>query len=260
MTELLPLQYVLIGLTFIWGGFVRSGLGFGGSVLTLPFLLLIYNEPLVFMPIISVHLLVFASITIVSNNRKQLLGASRTEHSSTVDWAFLKRIMKIMIVPKLVGVFGLITLPGTVLSLIIFFIVGMYSVGYILNRPFQAKSKAAEILFLVLGAYMSGTSLIGGPLIIAVALKYVPKHQMRDTLLALWFILVTIKMAAFIWAGVDLQLIHHLWLLPCATIGHFLGLRAHQKILQAETPIFFRLMGSALLTVSIVGFWAGMSA
>ena len=27
-------QYLLIALLFVWGGFVRSGLGFGGAVLT----------------------------------------------------------------------------------------------------------------------------------------------------------------------------------------------------------------------------------
>jgi hypothetical protein len=60
-------------------------------------------------------------------------------------------------------------------------------------------------------------------------------------------------MAAFIWAGVDLQLVHHLWLLPCAAIGHVLGLYAHERILRAETPVFFRVLGVVLLVVSGVG-------
>jgi len=32
MADLLPYQYALIGLIFVWSGFVRSGLGFGGAV------------------------------------------------------------------------------------------------------------------------------------------------------------------------------------------------------------------------------------
>ena len=60
MVDLSWVQYALIGLVFIWSGFVRSGLGFGGAVLSLPFLLLIDNNPLVYLPIISVHLLVFS--------------------------------------------------------------------------------------------------------------------------------------------------------------------------------------------------------
>lgn len=70
MSDLSLVQYVLIGLIFIWSGFVRSGLGFGGAVLSLPFLLLVLDEPLVFLPIIAVHLLVFSALTIWMNNRK----------------------------------------------------------------------------------------------------------------------------------------------------------------------------------------------
>ena len=62
-------------------------------------------------------------------------------------------------------------------------------------------------------------------------------------------------MAAFVWAGVDLQLRHHLWLLPCATIGHFIGLRVHDYMLRAETPLFFRVIGTVLFGVSIAGLW-----
>ena len=70
MSDLLPYQYGLIALLFVWGGFVRSGLGFGGAVLALPFLLLILNQPLVFLPIIAIHLLLFSSLTVVQNQRK----------------------------------------------------------------------------------------------------------------------------------------------------------------------------------------------
>ncbi len=110
----------------------------------------------------------------------------------------------------------------------------------------------------MLGGYISGTSLIGAPLIIAVAAQHLERHQLRDTLFALWFILVTIKMAAFIYAGVDLQLIHHTWLLPCAALGHILGLYAHDRILRAETPVFYRVLGGVLLTISGVGLWQSL--
>lgn len=254
MSELALYQYVLIGLIFIWSGFVRSGLGFGGAVLSLPFLLLVVDQPLVFLPIIAVHLLVFSSLTIWMNNRK----SSRTDDQGqisggTVDWQYLWRILAIMIVPKLIGVFGLITLPSSVMSTIIFAIVSLYSVSYILNRPFRSGSRAVDTAFLMIGGYVSGTSLIGAPLIIAVAAQHLPKEKLRDTLFALWFILVVIKMAAFIWVGVDLQLVHHLWLLPCAAVGHVIGLYVHDRMLKAETPVFFRVLGVVLLIVSTVG-------
>ncbi len=258
MNELALYQYVLIALIFVWSGFVRSGLGFGGAVLSLPFLLLVHNQPLVFLPLISVHLLVFSSLTIAVNNRRRLGGDSG--QASTVDWRYLWKILAIMIVPKLIGVLGLITLPNDILSAIIFSIVAVYALGYLLNKPFRSNNRAVDTLFLMAGGYISGTSLIGAPLIIAVVAQHVAKHQLRDTLFALWFILVTIKMAAFIWAGVDLQLIHHLWLLPCAAIGHVIGLRAHDRLLRAETPVFFRVVGAILLLISILGLYTAVSA
>lgn len=254
MSDLALYQYGLIGLIFVWSGFVRSGLGFGGAVLSLPFLLLVLDEPLVFLPVIAVHLLVFSSLTIWMNNRR----SSRIDDqgralAGTVEWNYLWRILAIMIVPKLIGVFGLITLPSDIMSLIIFVIVAVYSVSYILDRPFRSKSRTVDVVFLMLGGYVSGTSLIGAPLIIAVVAQHLPKEKLRDTLFALWFILVMIKMAAFVWLDIDLQLIHHLWLLPCAAIGHVIGLYAHDRILRAETPVFFRVMGSVLLIVSSIG-------
>jgi uncharacterized membrane protein YfcA len=255
MSDLSIVQYALIALAFVWSGFVRSGLGFGGAVLSLPFLLLIHDEPLVFLPIIAVHLLIFSSMTIWMNNRKTATadGTAESPRESTVDWQYLWKILAIMIVPKLIGVFGLITMPGHVLSAIIFVIVAGYSISYIINKPFRSGSKTVDAIFLMIGGYISGTSLIGAPLIIAVAAQHVAKEKLRDTLFALWFILVLIKLAAFIWLGVDLQLIHHLWLLPAAAVGHFIGLWAHDRMLHAETPVFYRVLGVVLLVVSTIG-------
>jgi len=262
MTELSLTQYLLIALVFVWSGFVRSGLAFGGAVLSLPFLLLIHNDPLVYLPIISVHLLVFSSLTIWMNNRRRAVPSAPGDGvlpEGTVDWTYLRKILAIMIVPKLIGVFGLITLPSAVMSSIIFVIVSVYAVSYILNRPFRSKSPFVDTVFLMLGGYISGTSLIGAPLIIAVVAQHLPKERLRDTLFALWFILVTIKMAAFIWAGIDLQLIHHLWLLPCAAVGHMLGLWFHDHMLKSEPRMFFRFLGVVLLVVSSLGLWRGLA-
>ncbi len=65
--------------------------------------------------------------------------------------------------------------------------------------------------------------------------------------------LVLIKMVSFIIAGVDLQLIHHLWLLPCAFLGHLVGERVHRYIVAAEASLFFRVLGVVLFIVSVIG-------
>ena len=256
MADLQWYQLVLIALTFVWSGFVRSGLGFGGSVLSLPFMLLVYDQPLFFLPVICIHLLVFAGITVFQNQRRM---REHPEMKSTVDWRFLRKAMVVMIVPKLIGVFGLITLPAHVLSVIIFTIVSVYSFTYILDRPFKSNNRVLDILFLVLGAYMSGTSLIGGPLLIAVFAGHVAKEQLRDTLFMLWYVLVLIKLSAFIYAGVNLQLIHQLWLLPAAGIGHLLGLRLHRKLQQTDPKVFYRLLGVVLLISSGAGLIKGLA-
>ena len=248
MESLAWYQYAAIGLIFVWSGFVRSGLGFGGAVLALPFLLLIVNDPLVFLPLIAAHLIFFSTLIMIQSTQKQ-----GTTQSDTINWRYLRRSMGIMIVPKIAGVIGLLTLPPVIMSTIIFLIVIAYAIGYIINRPIQIKTKFQEYGFLGLGAYVSGTSLTGAPLIVPVVASHVEKHELRNTLFVLWWILTLIKLASFVVAGIDLQLVHHLWLLPCAFVGHLLGNRMHNYLIEQETPTFFRVLGIALVIVSLTG-------
>ncbi|MGB1046419.1 MAG: TSUP family transporter [Litorivicinaceae bacterium] len=248
MESLAWYQYAAIGLIFVWSGFVRSGLGFGGAVLALPFLLLIVNDPLVFLPLIAAHLIFFSTLIMIQSTQKQ-----GTSQSNTINWRYLRRSMGIMIVPKIAGVIGLLTLPPVIMSTIIFLIVIAYAIGYIINRPIQIKTKFQEYGFLGLGAYVSGTSLTGAPLIVPVVASHVEKHELRNTLFVLWWILTLIKLASFVVAGIDLQLVHHLWLLPCAFVGHLLGNRMHNYLIEQETPTFFRVLGIALVIVSLTG-------
>lgn len=252
MDSLSQSQYLLIALIFIWSGFVRSGLGFGGAVLTLPFLLLVDDQPQVYLPIISCHLLVFGSFAVWQGHRKP---DNQQRQHDTIDWAYLKQSLGIMIVPKLLGVFGLITLPNHIMSAIIFGIILIYSIGYITNRPFKSTSPWMDKVFLIVGAYVSGTSLIGAPLIVAVYANHVRKEQLRDTLFALWVILVSIKMTAFIIAGIDLQLFYMLALLPSVTLGHYLGQRLHNYLQAAQPEVFFRYLGCTLLFISLFGLY-----
>lgn len=251
MAELAAYQYFLIGLIFVWSGTVRSALGFGGAVLSLPFLLLVHNDPLIFLPIIAAHLLVFSSLTVYKNHRI----SQQTNTESTVAWAFLGKLLAVMIIPKLIGVFGIITLPPKVMGSIIFMIISVYALSYIFNRPFESKNKVIDLIFLILGAYISGTSLIGAPLVIVVCAKYIPRTQIRDTLFVLWFVLVIVKMASFVYAKIDLQLIHHLWLLPCAGLGHIIGLKLHDYLLNTDSVKFYRILGLILLITSMIGLY-----
>ena len=99
-----------------------------------------------------------------------------------------------------------LTLPPVIMSSIIFLIIIGYAIGYIINRPIQIKTKLQEYGFLGLGAYVSGTSLTGAPLIVPVVASHVEKHELRNTLFVLWWILTLIKLVSFVVAGIDLQL------------------------------------------------------
>ena len=248
MEQLLWYEYAAIALIFVWSGFVRSGLGFGGAVLALPFLLLVVNDPVVFLPIIAVQLVLFSSLIMWQSTRGQ-----PADQPPSINWPYLKRILSIMIVPKIAGVIGLLTLPAVIMSSLIFIIVLAYAIGYIINRPIAVTSRWQEYGFLGLGAYIPGTSLTGAPLIVPVVAAKVAKHELRNTLFVLWWILTVIKLISFVIAGIDLQLIHHLWLLPCAYIGHILGQRTHDYLVRQETPTFFRVLGVALVVVSLTG-------
>ena len=57
-------QILLTLLIFVWSGFVRSGLGFGGAALGLPLMLFVDDQPLFWLPVIGTHLLIFTGLTL----------------------------------------------------------------------------------------------------------------------------------------------------------------------------------------------------
>lgn len=245
-------QLALIGAVFVWSGFARAGLGFGGTALSLPFLLLIHNEPLLFLPIVAVQVVLFAGL-LGAERWLQARRGTLDAGEGGVDWPYLWRAMGVLIVPKLAGVAGLLLLPPRLMGAIIFVIVAIYSLSYLLNRPFRSTNPWLDRLFLALGGYFSGTSLVGAPLIIAVFTTHVARNQLRDTLFAMWFLLVLIKIAAFLWVGVNMQWAAQLWLLPCAALGHVLGLRFHRFLLRADETLFMRVIGGVMLATSLLG-------
>jgi hypothetical protein len=249
-------QIVLIAAVFIWSGFVRSGLGFGGALFTIPFLLLIHNDPLYFLPIISLHLLFFAALTLMQSRHNEVrMSGSADIDAPRVNWPFVRFALAIMILPKIAGVIGLIVLPADLMNTVIFLMIAAYSVTYILGRPLKSNSRWLDVVFLVIGAYVSGTSLIGGPLMIAVALRHIKISEFRHTLFVLWAVLVSIKLIAFAFAGVPLNVLAALWLLPFAGIGHVIGQRLHETLLHQDTTKFYQVIGWVLLTSAGMGLY-----
>ncbi len=238
--DLTALQMVAIAAIFVWTGFVRTGIGFGGAALGLPLLLLVDDKPLVFLPIIGTHLLLFTSFTV----------ATRIKN---VNWPMVAKSMSIIILPKILGLIGLLSLPNYWLIVIVFSITLFYGMTWLFNYTIRSQSKAVDVALLSLGGYISGTSLTGAPLIVAVVARYVDKIQLRETLSVLWIILVAFKMIAFVIYGVELQWQFSLILIPFVAIGHVIGLRVHDYFMHTDSPMFHRVLGTALIVISSIG-------
>ncbi len=232
-------ELFLVGLVFMWAGFVRTGLGFGGAALGLPLMLLVGASPVYWLPIIGLHLLFFSSLTLFKSIRQ-------------VDWCYLRRSLLWIIPPTLVGVFGLLSLPDKVIIVFVYSITIFYSIIWIFNQKITSHQPWVDKLLLILGGYVAGTSLTGAPLIVAVYMRHVAKEYMRNTLFVLWFILVGIKMSTFVAFGVMIDWQLSLSLIPIAAIGHVVGLKLHQRIIEND-DLFKRWAGGALLLVSSFG-------
>ncbi len=234
-------QLVAVGVLFVWAGFVRTGLGFGGAALGLPFMLFLHNDPLLWLPIISVHLLFFSGLTL-------------SQRLHNVDWDYLRRSALYIVPPAIVGVFGLVNLPTLWLNIFIYSVTLFYGFMWMLNRAITSQQPWVDKLLLMFGGYVAGTSLTGAPLMVAVYMRHVSKEQLRDTLFVLWFALVSIKMSTFIALSVDLHFRAAVALIPVAAIGHVLGLKAHDAIMRNDAG-FKRWIGGGLVIVSVLGLW-----
>jgi len=242
LAEFTELQILFSALVFVWSGFVRSGLGFGGAALGLPLMLIIYDRPIFWLPVIGAHLLIFTSMTLLTRLKN-------------VHWGYLKKSSPYIFPAKLVGVFGLLNLPNEWLVIIIYSITMAYAFLWMFQLSIKSEGGWGDKLLLILGGYVSGTSLTGAPLIVAVFMNHVAREQLRDTLFLLWFILVAVKMSTFVAFGVDLHFNSALLLLPMAAIGHFIGLKAHHFMTQNDV-MFKRVIGAVLVFICVLGFWS----
>ncbi len=202
-------------------------------------MLFVHNDPRLWLPIISVHLLFFSGLTL-------------TTRLHNVDWYYLRQTSVYIIPPAIVGVFGLVNLPILWLNAFIYSITLFYGFVWLFNRAIESHHNWVDKLLLVIGGYVAGTSLTGAPLMVAVYMRHVSKDKLRDTLFVLWFILVSIKMTTFIALSVELHFQAALMLIPIAAIGHLLGLKAHTAIMRNDL-LFKRFLGGGLVVVSTLG-------
>ena len=218
---------------------MRTGLGFGGAVLGLPLLMLVGGSPIDWLPIIGIHLLFFSAIALVNALK-------------TIDWSYLKKSLPWILPSKIIGVIGLISLPPTVMTLIVYSITFFYALTWAMNFNIASREGWVSRVLLILGGYISGTSLNGAPLLVAVYMQNIDIKKLRNTLFVLWFLLVTIKMGAFVIVDVYINWQFSLMLIPVAALGHFIGLKVHDRIIENDTQ-FKRWMGGVLILICLAG-------
>ena len=240
-----PWQWVAVVLCFFWSGFVRSGLGFGGAALTLPMLLMINNDPLFYLPAICWQLLFFSLLTV-------------STRWSNVNWQHVRHLCLLLFLPFAAGLFGLLNLPGGILTLFVYGTTLFYGFVYMLDKLMVSRNRYMDALCILGGGYASGVSLVGAPLIVAYSTRHLPVTQLRDTLFAIWIILVVAKISTFVAAGVNLQWQLTLFTFPFVALGHWLGLLMHRRLLNSNRKYFHRVIGAGLVSVSILGLWAGL--
>ena len=201
--------------------------------------MLVGGSPIDWLPIIGIHLLFFSGIALARS-------------LNTIDWSYLKRSLPWILPAKIIGVIGLISLPPIVMTLIVYSITSFYALTWMLNYNIASREGWVSRLLLILGGYISGTSLNGAPLLVAVYMQNIDVKRLRNTLFVLWFLLVTIKMSAFLIVDVYINWQFSLMLIPVAALGHFVGLKVHDRIIENDTQ-FKRWMGSILILICIAG-------
>jgi len=205
----------------------------------LPILMLVSGSPIDWLPIIGIHLLFFSSITLL-NSLKQ------------VDWKYLKQSLPWIIPAQMIGVIGLLSFSPIVMIVVVYSITSFYAITWIINKNIASKKNWVNRLLLIMGGYISGTSLMGGALLVAVYAANIEVKKLRNTLFVLWFLIVSIKMAAFLFVGVFIDWKFSLMLIPVAGIGHIIGLKVHDQLIKNDAK-FKQWIGSALLLVCIIG-------
>ena len=240
MTDLSVVQMGMLLVVFIWSGFVRAGLGFGGTALALPFALVVVESAQVVVPLLLVQLFVFS----VVNTWRRF---------DNIDWRYVGYLTAVLVLPVLAGVFTLINLPNHLFLMLVYVGVLGVAIQYIVQVELKSTSKAVDLLLLMVGGYVLGSTTAGGPPIVAVSMRYVARDQVRDTLLGLWSLASAMNLVVLFQAEVDLQWRSQLWLLPATVVGHLIGERFHRQLLTMHTAVFYRVLGAALFIVTVMG-------
>jgi hypothetical protein len=70
--------------------------------------------------------------------------------------------------------------------------------------------------------------------------------------------LVCAELSVLASAGLIFWWSAHVWLLPCAAVGHMIGLKMHDQLIANEHGVFKQVIGAVLIAVCLMGLlWKG---
>jgi len=221
---------------------VRTGIGFGGGALALPLMLFILPNPIILLPIIAWHFMFFSILTLFT-------------HKGGVDWRYLFYSQLFIAIPALLGIFGLINLSPKILTIIVYIITLTYGISYLFRLKLAGGNKVSDALLLIVGGYVSGTSMTGAPVLAAVYSRNIALDKLRNTLFVSFLMIVMVKMITFKLSGVEMQIRYALLLLPITAIGHITGHYVHDWIVKNDADLFMRFIGLALTVITVLGLF-----
>lgn len=164
--------FLIIFLTNI----VQTITGFAGSMLAMPFLLLIMSMSDAKILIVIVG--VFWSLWMLVRNFKK------------VNWKFVWILSLIMSIGIIIGVLLLKIVPIKIVLLIMGLVIISAAIKNLIGKNIDTNNKILEFIFGIFSGIMQGMVLMGGPFLVLVANSYLKdREEYRTTLAVLWLVI-----------------------------------------------------------------------
>lgn len=164
--------FLIIFLTNI----VQTITGFAGSMLAMPFLLLIMSMSDAKILIVIVG--VFWSLWMLVRNFKK------------VNWKFVWILSLIMSIGIIIGVLLLKIVPTKIALLIMGLVIISAAIKNLIGKNIDTNNKMLEFIFGIFSGIMQGMVLMGGPFLVLVANSYLKdREEYRTTLAVLWLVI-----------------------------------------------------------------------
>ena len=244
------IRYVLFFVVILLSNTIQGITGFAGTILAMPFSLMLVGYGTA-KPVLNV-LGILSGVYVFVGNRKH------------VDWRELRRVVLVMLVGILAGIWIKGLFAGR--EGVLYKLLGVFIVGYSLYGLCQfftgAKREGAEKPLgpvsscAIMGAagLVHGMFVCGGPLLTAYLTRKLPdKNVFRATVSTIWIVLNTIILIDDIRSGlwtaqlVGIQLISIPFFLVSMVLGTWLYKRMSQRLFTGLTYILLIISGVSLL-------------